>query len=719
MTRRPCRPPRAARRGVLMLAVLVVLAVAALVAGGLLAASEAEHAGLAAMRDRTQQRAIAWSGCQAVASLLAGQRPSVADGDVPQLPEEILLFEADGSRAVARLLPLGPAGETLVPEFSKFSLGGLDPALLEATGVLDARAAAAAVARGRHADAIEAIVSPADGLTARRVIGPVASGIAAGIRGLRADPAPERIRARVRALAVADVATPFAAQRALGAGSGSIAPRVPVAAWGEAAIAAIDARTSPGTGARMRDALGGAAPSSQGDLVRAMRVAAVPPASWGPVLDAVVAGTEPVERGQVDASSAPEEVLRAIPAIGPDRAARIVQARSSLGSGERADLSWLVASGALAPEEFEAAAPMLCARSWLWRARIATGMLDDPDGDPQLRGIEVWEVVVDLAEDPPRFASLRDCTLLPVAVALAEDAAAESEAGAGRDEPEAAMADASDAEGADDPDLDREEPHPFDAAPGGLAMPDDGPARVAGADGDSPDGSPGPAAATDPGTGATPRPSGTPRPAWSSSAAQASRRAEERRDAEDEARRRREQADARRRAGDSRADAASPPAASAGAPAAAAPAAPAPASSREWRTLAEREREERESRSKEWTTLGERERAERDARRGEWKSQAEQERDARAARGRGWGSLAEEERQRREKRDAAERARRDAAWQGGPAPFRGSSWERRGDLPATGTADASRPAPPGREPERTSSSGSPAGGLSGRWRRRE
>ena len=61
----PRRSPHV-RRGVLMLAVLVVLAVAALVAGGLLAASEAEHAGLASMRDRTQQRAIGQHGNQRV-----------------------------------------------------------------------------------------------------------------------------------------------------------------------------------------------------------------------------------------------------------------------------------------------------------------------------------------------------------------------------------------------------------------------------------------------------------------------------------------------------------------------------------------------------------------------------------------------------------------------------------------------------------------------------
>ena len=82
---------RTAGRGVVMLAVLVVLAVAALVAGGLLAAAEAEHAGLTAMRDRTQQRAIAWSGCQAVAALLSAQRQTIADGDTPELPDEVLL----------------------------------------------------------------------------------------------------------------------------------------------------------------------------------------------------------------------------------------------------------------------------------------------------------------------------------------------------------------------------------------------------------------------------------------------------------------------------------------------------------------------------------------------------------------------------------------------------------------------------------------------------
>lgn len=707
---------RTARRGVLMLAVLVVLAVASLVAGGLLAASEAEHAGLAAMRDRTQQRAIAWSGCQAVASLLAGQRRTVADGDAPQVPDEVLLFEADGSQAVARLLPVGPAGETLVPEFSKFALAGLDPALLESTGVLDARAAAAAVSRGGHADAIEAIVAPDAGLTAQRVIGPVASGIAAGIRRLQSDAPGDRIAARVRPLAVADVATPFCAQRALGTASGAIAPRVPVAGWGDAAIAAIDARTSGGTGARMRDALGGKPPANQGDLVRAMRLAGVAPERWGAVLDAVVAGDAAVERGQVDVSSAPEEVLRAIPALGADRAARLVQARASLGDGERGDLSWPVTSGALTPEEFEAAAPMLCARSWLWRARIATGTIDDPAGDAQLRGIEVWEVVVDLAEDPPRFASLRDCTLLPVAVALADE-----ERTRGEDRGDGARRAASDedigrVDAIEEP---GEDPAMADAEPD-RAYPGDGgtEARSSGGPGpevppDSGDRVPDAAPVDAPGTRGGPerKPAPGSRP-WSSSASEASRRAEDRRAAEDAARRDKERAQARRRAGDSRVDA---PADSASAPASG----PAAASSREWKTLGERERQERESRAKEWSTLADRERAEREARRGAWKSQADEEREAREARSKQWGSLAEEERLRREKRDAEERGRRSAAWASDPDRFRGSAWERGDDLPASGGPDASRQGQPGREPERTSSSGSSTGGLSGRWRRRE
>ena len=677
---------RAARRGVVMLAVLVVLAVAALVAGGLLAAAEAEHAGLAAMRDRTQQRAIAWSGCQAVAALLSAQRQTIADGETPELPDEVLLYEADGAQAVARILPVGPSGERLVSECAKFALAGLDPAVLAATGVIDAKAAAAAVARGGTADAIESIVQPEVGLTADRVIGPVAAGIAAGVRRLQdsnsGSGARGAIPARVRTLAVADVATPFSAQRALGSGvAGAIIQRQPLGAWSSEGMAAIDAHSVGGTAERMRSALAGETPTNQGELVRAMRLSQLPVDKWSAVLDAVIAGDSAVERRQIDIANAPEEVLRAIPSVGTELAAKMIQARASLAAGERAQLAWPVTSGALTPEEFEAIAPFICARSWLWRTRVATGVVDGLQEGSAMRGIEVWEVVIDLAEDPPRFASIRDCTLLPIAAALAEQERTEQTTRGERgsvatdevvdDELESEVAITSDAMQSD-----RES----------QAIADSGsdPMIDSAADQSDDDG----AGAGSGGDAARPP---APRP-WRSPAADAVRTADAARRAENEqrqaAQRERDAQGAWKPAGE-----------------------PAP-EARQWATLADREKQSRDANSRSWSTL-----ADREDRSGKWETLSDRERDDRESRSKEWKSLGEQERERREARNAEERARRKEQWASTPQRFRTMRWDDK-DVPPDPAGVASRAQESGKDEEQATASGSSTGGLSGRWRRR-
>jgi hypothetical protein len=669
-----------------MLAVLVVLAVAALVAGGLLAAAEAEHAGLAAMRDRTQQRAIAWSGCQAVAALLSAQRQTIADGETPELPDEVLLYEADGAQAVARILPVGPSGERLVSECAKFALAGLDPAVLAATGVIDAKAAAAAVARGGTADAIESIVQPEVGLTADRVIGPVAAGIAAGVRRLQdsnsGSGARGAIPARVRTLAVADVATPFSAQRALGSGvAGAIIQRQPLGAWSSEGMAAIDAHSVGGTAERMRSALAGETPTNQGELVRAMRLSQLPVDKWSAVLDAVIAGDSAVERRQIDIANAPEEVLRAIPSVGTELAAKMIQARASLAAGERAQLAWPVTSGALTPEEFEAIAPFICARSWLWRTRVATGVVDGLQEGSAMRGIEVWEVVIDLAEDPPRFASIRDCTLLPIAAALAEQERTEQTTRGERgsvatdevvdDELESEVAITSDAMQSD-----RES----------QAIADSGsdPMIDSAADQSDDDG----AGAGSGGDAARPP---APRP-WRSPAADAVRTADAARRAENEqrqaAQRERDAQGAWKPAGE-----------------------PAP-EARQWATLADREKQSRDANSRSWSTL-----ADREDRSGKWETLSDRERDDRESRSKEWKSLGEQERERREARIAEERARRKEQWASTPQRFRTMRWDDK-DVPADPAGVASRAQESGKDEEQATASGSSTGGLSGRWRRR-
>lgn len=653
---------RTQRRGVIMLAVIVVLAVAALVAAGLMAASEAEQSGLAAMNDRSQQRANAWSGSQAVAALLAAQRTAILDGEAPEIPDELLLYDADGAEGIARLLPLGPEGERLVPEMAKLSLASVTAEQLAMTGVLPQAAAEAALARRDGSDALEVLVAPESGVPVDAVLGPAAASIADGVRQAQADAghgssgggaraasarsATAGAGAMTRSLAVADVVTPFGAQRAIGSVNGAPATRIAIGdPWSPEAIRAVDAATQTGVAAKLADALGGGAPTDDGDLLRALRLAKVPQAQWSAVLDAVVPGTEAIEAGQVDLSHAPEAVLRALPGIDDALAARLVQERSSLAAPARAQRAWPVLQGVLTAEQFEEIAPALCARSWLWRARIATGTIDRVRGDGQMHGVQVFEVVIDLAEDPPRFASIRDCTLLPIAAGLAAEQARDKDASAQRSDADEAA------------DAAREQTAALDAEAAAAARAKRDLAAGA-ADEEASDQESTPMSSGEEGEAA--------QPADEPSSAEPAHQSV-------------------------------PPAAWGSTP---------------WRSLADREAEDRARRSKEWRSLGEQEAADR------------------ANRAREWRSLGDDAAQQRKKRDDADRAERARAWKssgwptspvGGaaqsiPAGLPGDALL--GRTPAEPGSDASQPAGPGMGTQQTPSANAPTGGLSGRWRRR-
>lgn len=435
--RRAMRPERTVhgRRGVMLLAVIVILAVAALAVAALNVALEAEHAGQVASSEQSQHRAGAWSGAQAVASLLAAQSGDLAGGGEPELPAEVTLWEADGRTVVARLLPIGARGERAVAEAAKLPLDRVTAEQLVTTGVVGSRAAAAVVARRAQADSAEALVDARAGLSPQAVLGPVVSSIATAVREAQQGREAGNDGA-ARPLALADVVTPFAAQRAMSVGAdGQPQPRTPLAIeWTPEAERALDGATAPGVAARVRESLQDKVPADEGELVRALIEAKVEPAAWSAALEALVCDADGVERGRVDLSRAPEAVLRALPGVGAEKAARLAQEREALGADERARLAWPVERNVLTADEFVELAPHIGAHSWLWRVRLAVGTLDTLAGSESLQGVQVWEVVVDLAETPPRFASLRDITLLPVAAGLAAQMEEEPSGGATRDE---------------------------------------------------------------------------------------------------------------------------------------------------------------------------------------------------------------------------------------------------------------------------------------------
>jgi hypothetical protein len=303
-----------------------------------------------------------------------------------------------------------------------------------------------------------------------------------------------------------------------------------------------------------------------------------------------------------------------------------------------------------------------------------------------MRGIEVWEVVIDLAEDPPRFASIRDCTLLPIASALAE-----------QERTEQAML-GEHGSTATDAVVDDELESSADSTGGAMqsvqesqAIADSGSdPMIDGAADESADDAAGADSAGDATRPPAPRP-------WRSPAADAVRTADAARRAENDqrqaAQRERDAQGAWKPAGE-----------------------PAP-EARQWTTSADREKQSREADSRGWSTLADRERAEREDRSGKWKTLADRERDDRATRSKEWKSLGEQESERREARDAEERARRKAQWASTPQKFRTKRWDDK-DVPPDSAGVASRAQESGKDEEQATASGSSTGGLSGRWRRR-
>jgi type II secretory pathway component PulK len=103
--------------GMVLLAVLVVITIAALIGSTLLVSVDAERSGAETTLRRTQSRALAWSGAQLVMAELSAQRDEMLAGEDFDITTEWELFTDDlGRTAVVRLVPVGPGDELFVSE---------------------------------------------------------------------------------------------------------------------------------------------------------------------------------------------------------------------------------------------------------------------------------------------------------------------------------------------------------------------------------------------------------------------------------------------------------------------------------------------------------------------------------------------------------------------------------------------------------------------------
>ena len=113
--------------------------------------------------------------------------------------------------------------------------------------------------------------------------------------------------------------------------------------------------------------------------------------------------------GRVNVNTAPADVLAALPGMGSDTAKAIVSARANLAASDRQTIAWLYTQNVLTADQFKNLAPLLSARSGMVRVRcVGFGV---PCGQ-----FCTLEAVIDLTQTPPAIVYLRDLTKLGLPV---------------------------------------------------------------------------------------------------------------------------------------------------------------------------------------------------------------------------------------------------------------------------------------------------------------
>jgi DNA uptake protein ComE-like DNA-binding protein len=451
-----------------LVAVLVVMGGAILVATSLLFVAQAEVAGSARTADRVQSHALAWSGVQAAMTRLNEQREVILEGSSPRLDEELIIYELDDRVGVARLLPVGPGGERLVPEAGKLDLNSVDADMLSATELIDEAQARAVIdhrdsKQGRPFQSVGELLW-VEGLSVEAVYGPTDElAVENDVTG-SFEPAPLAAEsdapAELRGLA--DVTTVYGFEPALQQnGRLRINLNVP---WSEELGGRVADRFGSGAAQTLQRIMeSGTTFESEAKIFEVLRFFQVPMEDWPEIVDTFTTEEGEFHFGRLDINTAPYEALAALPGLEPEQAAEIVQVRHELEPQERSTIVWPAIEGIIEPEAYDQLAGRITTRCWTWRLRLAAGEVgaDDPEAPPA--DLVVYDVVIDLSAPRPRVAYLRDVTWLATTARIAAGMGPQDEEGpqgdGGEDLPEpvetAAAADADGEDGepaaADDP----------------------------------------------------------------------------------------------------------------------------------------------------------------------------------------------------------------------------------------------------------------------------
>ncbi len=422
--------PDAAGRGVVLLTVLVVVAIAALLGTTVMYLAEGERSGAALSIDRTQMRALAWSGVQGAMAELAEQRDALLSGAAPELTAEWTLYTDErGRRGLVRLIAIGSDGQTAISELGKIDLNtATEEMLAKVDGIGEDLAKKIVQERTRRPFESAEDLARVEGLTAEMLYGaPESDGDA---------DEPSAGDDSDAGHGLIDALTVFAFDANIQAGLGDDgAPhrgklRINLnTPWSDELAAAVADRFGPDAVRGVEDVFkSGASFKKDADIVGKLREMNAPPPSWGVFLDAFSTCPDPYLIGRIDLSSAPPEVLACVPGLDAESAAAIVSARSRLDEQSRLDAAWPASQAIVTPENYQKAADYLTTRSLVWRVRIEAGLIDpDADEGEPLEHRMMLDAVLDVTSERPRVAYLRDVTLLDAALAMERSLSAEDD----------------------------------------------------------------------------------------------------------------------------------------------------------------------------------------------------------------------------------------------------------------------------------------------------
>jgi DNA uptake protein ComE-like DNA-binding protein len=413
------------QRGVVLLAVLLIIVLASLVGTTVLIVADADRAGAEVSLRRTQSRALAWSGVQAVMAELANQREELLDGRKPRVTEEWTLVgdERDEVRGVFRLIPLSLDGP-LASESARLDLNSATPEMLaRLPGVGPDLAELIVAARDRVPFASVEGLLEVEGVGAEMLFGPP-EGDGPGPGEGWAQGAPP--------LASLVTVFGFDPNVQLGLGPTGFGHRGELrlninTPWSERLERALADRFGQDFAGGVKGIMESRQFRKDSDLAAILIDFGVDPAEWLQTFDVFTTSPDPYLPGRVDLNTAPAEVLAAVPGIDEAAAGRIVGMRGQLSEDLLRSVTWPVVEGVLTPEQFQSAADWITTRSMQWRVRVEAGFESAEQASEssasdarKLRDRIVLEAVIDVASERPRVAYLREVTLLdPARRALA------------------------------------------------------------------------------------------------------------------------------------------------------------------------------------------------------------------------------------------------------------------------------------------------------------